>query len=137
MLVVGFFVFGFDNDDKRVFEMTESAIKKMDIDDICLYILTPYPGTQFYETFRKEGRLLAKDRSNYGWANAVFVPKLMTPEELEEGVQQTYERLHSYFKAKAPLKILSRLPVFMRHPHILRLVIKALFRRVDVSKQLR
>ncbi len=137
MLVLGFFMFGFDNDDKGVFEVTESAIKEIDLDDICLYILTPYPGTQFYETFRKEGRLLTKDRASYGWANAVFVPKLMSPEELEKGVQQTYERLHSYFKAKAPLKILGRLPVFMRHPHLLRLVIKALFRRVDVSKQLR
>ncbi len=135
LLVLGFFMFGFDNDDGRVFEMTESAIKEMDLDDICLYILTPYPGTQFYEAFKKEGRLLSKDRSNYGWANAVFVPKLMTPEELEGGVQRIYERLHSYFKAKAPARILSRLPIFIRHPYLLSLVVKALFRKIDISRQ--
>jgi len=135
LLVLGFFMFGFDNDDTRVFEMTESAIKKMDLDDICLYILTPYPGTQFYEAFKKERRLLDKDRSNYGWANAVFVPKLMSPEELEAGVQQVYEKLHSYFKAKAPTRILSRLPIFIRHPYLLSLVVKALFRKIDISTQ--
>jgi len=135
MLVLGFFVFGFDSDDGSVFKATESAIREMDLDDICLYILTPYPGTQFYENFRKEDRLLVKDRSSYGWANAVFVPKLMSPEELEKGVQQVYERLHSHFKLKAPLKILSRFSIFMRYPHLLRLVIKALFRKIDISRQ--
>ncbi|MDD5089991.1 MAG: radical SAM protein [Candidatus Wallbacteria bacterium] len=135
IFVVGFFVFGFDSDDLRVFEATESAIKEMDLDDVCLYILTPYPGTRFHESFRQEGRLLARDSSNFGWANAVFKPALMTPEELENGVQLLYERLYPRLIIRTALKMISRLPLFLRHPQLFLIVLKALFRRVNISRR--
>ena len=71
-----------------------------------LYILTPYPGTPIYEQLEREGRLLARQRDHYGWANAVFRPAHMTPEELEKGVQRTYDNLFHFFKRRAPMQIL-------------------------------
>jgi radical SAM superfamily enzyme YgiQ (UPF0313 family) len=132
ILVQGFFIFGFDNEDQRIFETAETHIRQMGIEDALLYILTPYPGTPIYEQFKREGRLLSQDREKYGWANAVFTPARMTARELEQGVQQTYENLFYFFKRRAPKMILKWLPFFIRHPRVLIIAWQALHRRVRI-----
>ena len=101
--VCGFFIFGFDTDDVDVFETTVKAIKEIQIDDAFLYILTPYPGTSFFDKLKKEGRLLQEKigRHNFGWENAVFKPLKMTPDQLEEGVRYAREQLKGYFRERA------------------------------------
>lgn len=137
ILATGFFMFGFDTDDKNIFKRTVEMIKEIDLDDVNLYILTLYPGTAFYEQFKKEGRLLEnKDRSNYGWANAVFKPKLMSPEELEQGVQESYEQLYGYFKRRLPGKILERLGWSIKHPSLLYTLISGHLSKKDITKKL-
>jgi radical SAM superfamily enzyme YgiQ (UPF0313 family) len=133
ILVQGFFMFGFDNEDARIFETAEASIKKLGIEDALLYILTPYPGTPIYEQFEREGRLLDRQRDHYGWANAVFRPAHMTPEELEQGVQRTYDNLFHFFKRRAPLQLLRWLPIFLRHPWMLLRIWQSLNRRVRVA----
>ena len=135
ILVVGFFMFGFDSDEPTIFRETEDVIKKIDLDDVCLYILTPYPGTEMYDQFVREGRLMSKARLDYGWSNAVFQPAKMSPAELERGVQDMYERLYGHFKSTAWLKILRHLPILFKQPHVLSIVVKALFRRIDISRK--
>jgi radical SAM superfamily enzyme YgiQ (UPF0313 family) len=132
MLVQGFFIFGFDNEDTRIFATAERHIRQMGLEDALLYILTPYPGTPIYEQLRKEGRLLVHERDKYGWANAVFEPARMSAEELEKGVQETYERLFRFFRRRAPRQILKWLPLFVRHPGLLRLIVEALNRKVNI-----
>ena len=132
MLVQGFFIFGFDNEDARIFATAEDHIRQMGLEDALLYILTPYPGTPIYEQLRKEGRLLVHEREKYGWANAVFEPARMSAEDLERGVQETYERLFHFFRRRAPRRILAWLPLFVRHPGLLKLVVGALNRRVNI-----
>lgn len=134
ILVQGFFIFGFDNEDHRIFQTAETSIKQMGLEDALLYILTPYPGTPIYDQLKHEGRLLLHDREKFGWANAVFRPARMTPEELERGVQATYENLYHFFKRRAPMQILKWLPFFLRHPRILLLVWQSLHRRVKILK---
>jgi radical SAM superfamily enzyme YgiQ (UPF0313 family) len=134
ILVQGFFIFGFDNEDQRIFKIAETHIKQMGLEDALLYILTPYPGTPIYDQLKGEGRLLLEDRDKYGWANAVFQPAKMTAQELEQGVQQTYENLFYFFKRRAPKQILKWLPFFIRHPRILLLVWQALHRRIKIVK---
>jgi radical SAM superfamily enzyme YgiQ (UPF0313 family) len=134
MLVQGFFIFGFDNEDTRIFATAERHIRQMGLEDALLYILTPYPGTPIYEQLRKEGRLLVHERDKYGWANAVFEPARMSAEELEKGVQETYERLFRFFRRRAPRQILKWLPLFMRHPGLLRLIVEALNRKVNIRR---
>jgi radical SAM superfamily enzyme YgiQ (UPF0313 family) len=134
ILVQGFFIFGFDNEDQRIFRTAETSIKQMELEDALLYILTPYPGTPIYDQLKGEGRLLLHEREKYGWANAVFQPAKMTPQELEQGVQQTYENLFHFFKRRAPKQILKWLPLFVRHPRMLLVVWQALHRRVRIVK---
>ena len=132
ILVQGFFIFGFDSEDQRIFKTAENHIKQMGIEDALLYILTPYPGTPIYDQLKADGRLLLDDRDKYGWANAVFRPAKMTAQELEQGVQQTYESLFYFFKRRAPKQILKWLPFFLRHPRMLLLVWQALHRRIKI-----
>ncbi len=135
ILVLGFFMFGFDHDDRSIFRATEEAIRRIDLDDVLLYILTPYPGTKMYEQFEREGRLVSRNRLDYGWSNAVFKPALMTREELERGVQGVYERLYRHFRATSWTKILKRLPILLRQPYLIKIIVKALFRRIDISRK--
>ncbi len=51
------FIFGFDHDDPLVFERTvEFAIKAKALSAV-FALLTPYPGTEFYNRMKAEGRL--------------------------------------------------------------------------------
>jgi len=95
MVVIGDFMFGFDNDTKDVFETTLKTIKKMKIDIADFSILTPFPGTPIYNTLEKENRLLTKDWVKYNMHNVVFQPKNMTPEDLQEGVIKMYNNFYS------------------------------------------
>jgi radical SAM superfamily enzyme YgiQ (UPF0313 family) len=79
-------VFGFDDDDKSIFEKTLSFLHKNRIPSATFNILTPYPGTAIFERFKKEGRLLSRNWSDYNHRTVVFRPKNMTPEELSEGL---------------------------------------------------
>lgn len=136
MLVAGFFMFGFDQDDKQIFSGTLEVIKEMNLEDAHLYILTPYPGTKLYAKLKQENRLLAgKERSNYGWANAVFIPKLMTPRELEQGVQQMYDKVCQHLRKKNLLKVFRHVGLFFRHPYLLKLVIDGTLKEVDILKR--
>jgi len=79
------FVFGFDDDDKSIFEKTLDFLHKNRISSATFNILTPYPGTAIFERFKKEGRLLSQNWQDYNHRTVVFKPKNMTPDELAEG----------------------------------------------------
>jgi radical SAM superfamily enzyme YgiQ (UPF0313 family) len=78
-------VFGFDDDDKSIFERTLNFLYKNRIPSATFNILTPYPGTAIFNRFKKEGRLLSQNWQDYNHITVVFRPKNMSPEELAEG----------------------------------------------------
>ena len=90
MVVIGDFMFGFDEDTKDVFQHTLSIINELDIDIADFTVLTPFPGTPLYAQYDQEQRLLTKDWSQYSLHNVVFEPKHMSPMELSQGVQHLY-----------------------------------------------
>ena len=94
MSVHGAFVFGGDGDKKDVFRRTIEFLFDSKIDSAQLALLTPLPGTRLYARLRQEGRLLRTnypdDWKHYDFAEAVFRPKHMTPDELEDGIIQAY-----------------------------------------------
>jgi len=95
MMVAGAFVFGGDGDKKDVFERVTEFILNCKMDSQNLTVMTPLPGTRLYKRLEQEGRLLRtnypEDWKHYDMAEAVFRPKHMTPDELEEGVYQVYK----------------------------------------------
>ena len=136
ILTTAFFVFGFDTDGPDVFDATIEMARRIDVDDANCYVLTPYPGTSFYEQFQREGRLLeGTRRTQFGWSHAVFQPRQMSPEELERGVQHVYDSLYPFFRRKVARSLFGRIGFFLRHPHLLRVLAGGALRRARVSAE--
>src|SRR2546426_2188445 len=93
--VNGSFVLGFDHDRKDVFVRTAEWIEENRVECATFHILTPYPATPLFRQMEGEGRLLHRDWALYDTAHAVFRPKHMSPEELEQGYAWIYQRLFS------------------------------------------
>ncbi len=89
------FVFGFDHDGPDVFDRTLEWVESNRLECATYHILTPYPGTPFFEQLETEGRILHRDWSLYDTAHAVFRPRLVTPEQLEAGYDACYRRTFS------------------------------------------
>lgn len=120
ILVTGFLIFGFDADGPESFDATVEAVRRIDLDDANLYILTPYPGTPLYAQFQKEDRLLSgTNRFQFGWSHAVFRPKQMTAEELEAGVQRAYDSLHGHFRRRLGRALLNHWMLLVKNPRLL------------------
>jgi radical SAM superfamily enzyme YgiQ (UPF0313 family) len=94
--VNGSFVLGFDHDRKDVFTRTAGWIEENRLECATFHILTPYPATPLFRQMEAEGRLLHRDWDLYDTAHAVFRPRNMSPEELEEGYAWMYRRLFSH-----------------------------------------
>lgn len=90
--VHGMFVFGFDEDDKGVFERTVHFCRKLKLDTASFAILAPYPGTAIYESLDKAGRILTKDWSRYD--DVVFEPKQMSVETLRKGTDWAWREFY-------------------------------------------
>ena len=94
--VNGSFVLGFDHDRKDVFTRTADWIEENRLECATFHILTPYPATPLFRQMEAEGRLLHRDWALYDTAHAVFRPRNMSPEELEQGYAWMYRRLFSH-----------------------------------------
>ena len=89
----GFFILGLDEDDEEVFRRTLNFAQKMRLESAQFAWPVPYPGTTFYESLDKAGRIVTKDWSQYE-SNVVFEPKLMSREMLQ---QQRYWVWHEFY----------------------------------------
>lgn len=94
--VNGSFVLGFDHDGPDVFEKTVGWIEENRLECATFHILTPYPGTPLFDKLSDEGRILHRDWDLYDTSHAVFQPRLMSPEQLEEGYRWCYQRLFGH-----------------------------------------
>src|SRR5436305_2329656 len=94
--VNGSFVLGFDHDTRDTFARTAEWIEENRLECATFHILTPYPATPLFHQMEAQGRLLHRDWTLYDTAHAVFRPKHMSPEELEQGYAWIYERLSSH-----------------------------------------
>src|SRR4030066_1669373 len=85
--ILGSFGFGFDYENKDVFEQTFEFIMQTHMDIVQLRILTPYPGTRLYTRLLSEDRLLVHDwwLGGYPPDTLLFQPQGMTADELIRG----------------------------------------------------
>lgn len=93
--IIASFVFGFDHDEKNIFEKTVEFAKDHIIEEVEFHILTPYPKSRLYERLKLQGRLLTDDFSQYTTAKVVFQPNNMTPDELTEGYREAWKMFYS------------------------------------------
>jgi len=102
----GSFIFGFDSDDWRDCMKTVRFARKAKLSLACFPILTPYPGTQIFEQYRAEGRLVTEDWDRYNGASVVFQPKRMTEDQLR------HAQVAGFYEFFMPDSALSRLGVW-------------------------
>lgn len=95
MMVNASIVFGFDYDDKCVFDNTVDWLVKNKVETMTAHLLTPYPGTKLYARLEEEGRIIDFDLSKYNTSHVVFEPKNMTKQELYDGYINAYSRFYS------------------------------------------
>ena len=105
ILVAGFFVFGFDQDDASTVGELCGFVRELDITLALFNFLCPVPGTQLHERMRSSGRLLADGENSYLQQTAVysspthrclFQPKRMSPREAETAFIELLERISSW-----------------------------------------
>ena len=96
--VWGSFVFGFDTDDREVFDRTVEFAIEARLTMASFAMLTPYPATRLYERLKREGRLCDERwwlGDHHDACAPYFVPARMTREELREGWQKAWQRFYA------------------------------------------
>lgn len=83
-------VAGAEGDTLESIKATGDFIRENKIVVPRFYILTPIPGTKFYEDMIKENRICNHDMYSYNGTEAVHVPKNMTPQELTKAYWDLY-----------------------------------------------
>lgn len=81
--IFGSFIVGMDNDGEDVFDNIYEFCEKTKIDFPIANCLTPFPGTDLYNRFKAEGRIIDTDWSKYDLTNVVIRPKNMSSEKLQ------------------------------------------------------
>ena len=79
-----------------LFENTLTAINDLELTTAEFHIQTPFPGTPLFDRLEKEGRIISKDWSRYMLNNVNFKPKLMSEEQLLQGVRLLKKKFYSF-----------------------------------------
>ncbi len=88
-------VVGADGDTLESIKETAKFISDNHIAVPRFYILTPIPGTKFFDQMQEQGRIYNKDIYSYNGCEAVHVPKNMTPEELTRAYWELYNEVYT------------------------------------------
>lgn len=78
-------ILGHDHDTPDTFKKILDFCHQAKVDGALFPILTPYPGTLLRERLRREGRILTDQWDLYDMEHVTFIPRKMSPEELQEG----------------------------------------------------
>lgn len=103
IIVNGCFAFGGDEDKKDVFERTVEAVQELKIDLPRYSIITPFPGTPFYNDLKEQNRIIETENAMYDVEHVCFQPKNMSVEELYSGIDWAWRETYK------PSNIIKRL----------------------------
>lgn len=106
-------VIGADGDTIESIRKTADFITENKITAPRFYILTPIPGTKFYEQMQAQGRLTSENIYEFNGAFAVHKPKHMTPEQLTAEYWALYKKV---FSMKSIVKRTLIRPDFLKYP---------------------
>ena len=95
IVVFGFIMFGFDQDDASIFQKTVDFINETPMALPIINILGPLPGTRFYDRMKAEGRLIKAGWELFDARNVLFKPKKMSPDTLLKGANWSLRKLYS------------------------------------------
>jgi len=91
----GMFVLGFDQDDWPSVKETVKFAKRSRLSTTQFLILTPLPGSEFYEKMAATKRLLFRDWSLYDAHHVVFEPALFSLSDLQKAQLYCHRKFYS------------------------------------------
>jgi len=103
--IYGSFMFGFEGDNKDVFQQTLDFCEDNEIELALFSALFPIHGSQFYRRLQADGRIFETDVRKFNGQYSTFYPKNMTPQELENGLRWLWK---SYYSKESIRRRLSR-----------------------------
>ncbi|MCP4134009.1 MAG: radical SAM protein [bacterium] len=89
------FIFGFDDDEKTIFDETYNFLQETGMEFPMLSIMTPWAGTRLHKRLEKEGRLFPIAWEDLHSYSVYYTPKKMTADELLQGHRRTIYKLYS------------------------------------------
>jgi radical SAM superfamily enzyme YgiQ (UPF0313 family) len=94
MDVHGLFVFGDDEFKKGDGKRVARFVKEHRLSGALIQPLTPFPGTALFKKMKSEGRILHENWQDYN-GKITYMPKNLTPAELQEEIYKCYRRVYS------------------------------------------
>ncbi len=94
----GMFVYGFDEDDWKTVKKTVRFAKKTKLTSSQFLILTPLPGSEFFNKVMEQGRILLTDWTLYDAHHAVFKPSRLSLARLQKAQIFSHKRFYSMFE---------------------------------------
>jgi len=104
IMAMPYIMLGFDHDDITVFERTVRFLLMARVPICGLPILTPMPGTAFYDRMAGEGRITDRNWAAYTGELPVFEPAQMSRKDLKDGADWATVEFYRW------LNILTRTP---------------------------
>jgi radical SAM superfamily enzyme YgiQ (UPF0313 family) len=98
--VAAFYIFGLEGEKIKDMIGTLKYAKKLNTPVARFSIITPYPGTAFFEDLKSSGRIISEDFEQYTQFNLAFVHPGVTPSQAEELLRKAYFEYYvrpSYF----------------------------------------
>ena len=93
LIAVASIILGFPGETRETAWESVKLLKKINPDEIGIYIATPYPGTPMYDHVKKMGWLKISDFNKYDTATPIFESPTMSMEELRE----IHDKAHQSF----------------------------------------
>ena len=113
--VHGMFVYGFDEDDWHTVKETVKFARKAQLTSTQFLILTPLPGSHFFEKMRFENRIRLFDWNLYDAHHVVFEPKRLSFAELQKAQIFSHQKFYSLKESAKRLSQLKWLDLGLAH----------------------
>ena len=90
------FVYGMECDGPDTFKRTVDWGVKMGLETATFHILTPYPGSELFNAYKRDNRITTENWDLYDTRHCVFKHPTLSARELEDGYMQSYENFYSW-----------------------------------------
>ena len=122
------FTFGLPGETKKTIMETINFVLEIDPESVQFSIMTPFPGTKFYDTLKKKGMIVSENFANYdGNTMSVIKTQELSAKDLTRAQAYAYQRWHNHklknnrYKNNSPVTLFFRclrehdLPYTIKH----------------------
>jgi radical SAM superfamily enzyme YgiQ (UPF0313 family) len=107
ILAKGFFIIGFPGENQQTLQDTAHLLKTLPLSDISLFKLTPFPGTQIYNSIKNHGK-----NKNLAWQHMNLLDTTYIPVQLNKAQLNEFQNkqiLKFYLRPKIIFLYLKRM----------------------------